>query len=997
MASITFGLFLAGNDGDSAVARSFTVAGITLLRHLTIKLSRFTNFRRPFYGTSYQKLPTNSRGCRAVTFGIYADDPVSGAPDITKLLAYDDILFDALGGQEESINQRYGVDWPPTAVGVMLNDDILLFPGVTYWAVMNIPGTAYDLYYWPCVGTSYELGSGWKVLTYNEATSSWNTFNDMQMFLDLNLGAQAGITHHVVIDGKGFMTPDLARGQTYQWAAPYQPRVSSGGSPEFSDLEYPYAALGQKTWHHGAGAQDFEDQARYHDGDGIDSRYRNQLTLALRPTWTKAGTWPPYYWGTTGSYLCARHCPSSDSPSWADVIAAGKYYLAVQFTTPADPNPYPIYELAMELRQDVAASLMYGDYYMELWSDNANVPGAMLKSQKVSLSENIFGSCSDTEVSAMLKPVNTVFAAAYNGAINTKYWMVLHWAGLTPVAAAKPLFYTHDTAKKGGLLVKHSLDGTTWSNLTAGEPLFLVNWKHKPEFDGANIGGFCAFNNALYCSSGAKVYKLDAGSLTWSTVYTGGSAVQALFTFAGVLFATHGYGAAAYATLDGTNWYTFNNLPGYGMTSQNIRCMGTGRGYVWAATAANAVKKWNGTTGTDWSAAVTVGHTDADIQSIVLFQGVVHVLKRNGCWYLDDENDLAYLKFSYPYHDANGWAGIEWNRELYYRYFGQIMRFSGAIEDRIDLGKQGDFVPPDRIGWLTGAAGTGEYLFCAFDASGDYGLRGSVWAYDGVGWHQLYAGIPNAHFLGLGISSDLTGLPGLRVWFGEGKQVGYIRLPTYFINPLDCPWDIEGFVSTGWMSTPFLDMNLPQVEKLFREVRVVAEKMTQDTYIYVFYALNGDDTTWTKLGEIDSEGATVLPLDNVIGKTIALKFQLLSTKPTHISATEYGQTPVLKSWALKYLLRPDPTWSGVLRLLLADNLLLMDGTKETRSATDQWHDLMVAAYKKEPVVFFRPWASQRAIITNMGLEIISYKPSEQGDERGTEERQATLSLIYLDV
>lgn len=138
--------------------------------------------------------------------------------------------------------------------------------------------------------------------------------------------------------------------------------------------------------------------------------------------------------------------------------------------------------------------------------------------------------------------------------------------------------------------------------------------------------------------------------------------------------------------------------------------------------------------------------------------------------------------------------------------------------------------------------------------------------------------------------------------------------------------DETKYAATGWYQSSYYDANLPNYTKLYNSVTVKHDPLTVDHSIVVYYKYKESDS-WTTLGTSNTLNATekeILFPAGTNSKKITLKVELNTTN----SLT----TPVLTEVVLKYTLYPIRRWQWNLRLLLKENINLLDNSLENRTA-----------------------------------------------------------------
>lgn len=118
--------------------------------------------------------------------------------------------------------------------------------------------------------------------------------------------------------------------------------------------------------------------------------------------------------------------------------------------------------------------------------------------------------------------------------------------------------------------------------------------------------------------------------------------------------------------------------------------------------------------------------------------------------------------------------------------------------------------------------------------------------------------------------------------------------------------------STGWLSTPEDDLELPAQYKLFRSVEIAHKALAAGESIAIAYSVDGG-VTWTTAGTSSTAGATSAKyaLPAVRGKTLALKYTL--TAGTTNLTTPTVVTPCA---TIEYAPIPESTYQHTVRLAI---------------------------------------------------------------------------------
>tara|TARA_R100000781_G_scaffold3911_4_gene5186 strand:- start:4391 stop:7231 length:2841 start_codon:yes stop_codon:yes gene_type:complete len=338
---------------------------------------------------------------------------------------------------------------------------------------------------------------------------------------------------------------------------------------------------------------------------------------------------------------------------------------------------------------------------------------------------------------------------------------------------------------------------------------------------------------------------------------------------------------------------------------------------------------------------------------------------------------------------------------------------SNATENTMQLQSVYDTALPQDINaeaasLNSGAVGTirsmthdGTNIYVAVDSGGDAtggsGLESRVMAFGSSGWHQIYStnewysanhgpGDYRTQFVGFIPRKGNAGWENYpRIIIGneavtnaaedgveKEDRILMAYLPRWGQNLLD---DLVSgqdyalaFQPSGYLITSWFDGGLPDVEKTFFDVVVAAQNIglgTTNNHIKVEYQVDDIDV-WNELhqqSDITAANPDLIissPLqkltfpDNgnldksIYAKKIRLKFTL--TRAT-TGGTAYYTTPVLKSWAYHFVVRPESRYGWNVTVKCYDNLIDLQRRQESKSAAELRQYLYSLRDQKIPIIF----------------------------------------------
>lgn len=139
--------------------------------------------------------------------------------------------------------------------------------------------------------------------------------------------------------------------------------------------------------------------------------------------------------------------------------------------------------------------------------------------------------------------------------------------------------------------------------------------------------------------------------------------------------------------------------------------------------------------------------------------------------------------------------------------------------------------------------------------------------------------------------------------------------------------DRDKYQASGSIQSSYYDANLPSIPKLYSEVTLQHDPLPANTSIAVYYQFKESDTP-TLLGTSstdDAEEATFSFASGTTSNKISLSYTL--------STSDENVTPTLTEVVMKYSLMPQRKWLWNMRIMAKSNLILLDKTTSSLTAT----------------------------------------------------------------
>jgi len=190
---------------------------------------------------------------------------------------------------------------------------------------------------------------------------------------------------------------------------------------------------------------------------------------------------------------------------------------------------------------------------------------------------------------------------------------------------------------------------------------------------------------------------------------------------------------------------------------------------------------------------------------------------------------------------------------------------------------------------------------------------------------------------GISLKHTISGITGITcleqvnnvLMIGTGDD-GYV----YKLNP-------DVYVEQGWVQSSYFDANLPSIDKLYNEVSITYKPLPTGASIKLYYRYKEEDS-WTELGTANIDSSTTATFSFAAGsysRKISLKYEL--------NTTDTSVTPELNEVILKYSLFPQTKWLWSIRILCKNKPMLLDKTRDTRTAAQIRAELETEIATKE--------------------------------------------------
>ena len=458
--------------------------------------------------------------------------------------------------------------------------------------------------------------------------------------------------------------------------------------------------------------------------------------------------------------------------------------------------------------------------------------------------------------------------------------------------------------------------------------------------------GGVTFGSDFY-TWGAAVRKYSSGS--WSEDASGAS--NALVVGSGHIFNLKD-GARVQRKATGGSW---ENAGADGNPPNDMK-MATMHGeYMWFAEDGNSYLHYAGETdlsdlegsGENDSAVVIVGPGGLAIKNLISFANALYVARADGLWVVNQDGEFKarqVLNFSSETHDDNFRSMVVYQGALYFPIRHRIYRWTGSTIVDVTPQRIDDTFPFIQYGEYDNFISRGAYMYCtARTDQADGSATESILVYDGMGWHRLLDPISSAAsgnritMLALDPANDY-------LWYHtdtSSDATSYIALRDKSEFPK------ASFSTSGnhyWFSS-FHDMGFRKVDKSLRSITFETDNCDSNRTIAVHYSI--DDGSFINTG-LSSSGVINSSPTQTLTFSDTIEFKKIQFRLTFTA--EAASSPVLKSYSLKYMMRPDTAYGYVFDIIAASGSEYGGGVDD-RTATQIMSDLETVRASSAPVAF----------------------------------------------
>ncbi len=287
------------------------------------------------------------------------------------------------------------------------------------------------------------------------------------------------------------------------------------------------------------------------------------------------------------------------------------------------------------------------------------------------------------------------------------------------------------------------------------------------------------------------------------------------------------------------------------------------------------------------------------IRSVETREEIIVLLRADGVYVLDFWTGATYKLVSI----AKPNVVYSHRDELYVGADSQLLRIVGNVITSIGVTRDDGTAIRGSSEFNTSVRDIGAYGDYVYGAIG-YNLL----IHNGQGWHNLTYPFPGYSYAGLLSVEAVHDGSSLKVYFitypaGLDDYVSYITMPFSGLQPIKESG--MAFSLSGELITSYFDGGFNDWIKTALAIKLTCRQMTATEYIDVLYRKD-NETAWTSLGHITSDGVAVLTFNNGSSQPVGTEFKRIQFRFMFgRSGLDNTKTPIMESAVFRYYRVPD--------------------------------------------------------------------------------------------
>lgn len=390
-----------------------------------------------------------------------------------------------------------------------------------------------------------------------------------------------------------------------------------------------------------------------------------------------------------------------------------------------------------------------------------------------------------------------------------------------------------------------------------------------------------------------------------------------------------------------------------GSVARSVACVWKDK--LWAAgnnaTDINSIYSFDGTT---WSSAVAIGDSGVGITSLTACGTYLAIGKKDRLFLYDGTNVIETGLVVSPYVD-NFRGATYFNGQYWYPRLNKVEKTDSlssiSITDRTPAKWGSEAAINYGYGFPIGFTANCNRVFALFhQAENSYPV---VLKHNQLGWHPVYVGTAGATAYAIYYSEVAD-----RLFFNDGAT----RFQRYLTN--GNPYPSYPTSGTQYIEFSIDSVGFDEIDKAYRSLSLIAENLTANVKITAYYQDNKDGV-WTAF----PSSFTTSPQQEINFSTsvTAIGARLMQVRLV-LTTNSATATPRVKVATMKRILRPKTYFVVSASVQIADYVRLLDGTKDTNTASDLLSSLLSTSDTVEPVTLDSPLGRRhKGVLSNISF------------------------------
>jgi hypothetical protein len=326
---------------------------------------------------------------------------------------------------------------------------------------------------------------------------------------------------------------------------------------------------------------------------------------------------------------------------------------------------------------------------------------------------------------------------------------------------------------------------------------------------------FAKARGRLFGATGTDMYEILTGTNTITTILdTGAENITDMIAVDDKIFVAHGSGYKYYDTTDSTTTT---------VAATPVTLFALGGYYLWRAYQNDLYYTSDLAAWTQISDPV--GPNTFEIRGMAVLDRQMYMSTDAGLYTVMPGDYVEQVTSWTQQDDRNGVGMVEWMGSLYIPLAEDMTRFT-VDGSMMQVGlRTGEELPADVQGAYYRLLPTNYFLLASVSPASDEG-HGTLWAWNGSGWHNI-ATAPQG-VKGGALLIDTSTDPGYLYWGGSYGMIMRLNYPSNVINPVR---DVGSslFCRHGWLEFDRFYGNHVALDKDFESVYFDSEDMTSGT------------------------------------------------------------------------------------------------------------------------------------------------------------------------